>query len=319
MGSNLKADDSTALFERDIRQYLAHLSVERSLSPNTIAAYQRDLSHYVNHLCARQRHAFAEVTAEDAAAFVDYLCGADGRKPMAASSVARMVTAIRRLHEFLFAEGRTPSDPTTDLHPPKQGQRLPKAITIDQMTQLLDTASASDTPISLRDRALLEILYGTGARISEAVGLTADDIDLTTASIRLFGKGRKERVLPLGRYAIDAIEAYLVRGRPALACRGRGNTAIFLNKRGNPLTRQSAWIAIHAIAERAGIPGISPHTFRHSFATHLLQGGADVRIVQEMLGHSSVTTTQIYTKVTRETLRETYISAHPRAMHTSGA
>ncbi|QOR48625.1 site-specific tyrosine recombinase XerD [Trueperella pecoris] len=303
-------------FDADIRQYLAHLSVERSLSEHTIAAYRRDIDHYVAHLRLRGVSAFTDATAEDAASFVDYLREGRSGKPFATSSVARMTTAIRRLHEFLFLEGRTTSDPTADLHPPKLGGRLPKAITVEEMNRLIEAASFGDGPVALRDRALVEILYGTGARISEAVGLTADDIDLDSATIRLFGKGRKERVLPLGRYAVEALEAYLVRGRPALAAKGTGTASLFLNKRGKPLTRQSAWNAIAEIAQRAGIEGVSPHTFRHSFATHLLQGGADVRIVQEMLGHSSVTTTQIYTKVTGTTLREMYASSHPRALHT---
>lgn len=308
---------SNGEFSRDIRQYLAHLHVERSLSANTIAAYRRDINHYVSHLRARGVASFAAVTPEDAASFVDYLREGSldgGRNPMATSTVARMVTSMRRLHEFLFAEGTTPGDPASDVRPPKQGERLPQALTIEQMEAIIDAASVGDGPIALRDRALVEVLYGTGARVSEAVRLTPDDVDLAAAAIRLFGKGRKERVLPLGHYAIEAIEQYAVRGRPELAAKGRGNPYLFLNKRGNPLSRQSAWTAIQEIAERAGVADVSPHTFRHSCATHLLQCGADVRIVQELLGHSSVTTTQIYTKVTQENLREIYISSHPRAM-----
>ncbi|NLW13296.1 MAG: site-specific tyrosine recombinase XerD [Trueperella sp.] len=296
-------------------QYLAHLSVERSLSANTIAAYRRDIGHYVAHLQSRGVSTFDSVSTEDAASFVDYLRSGQAGTKMAAASVARMVTSIRRVHEFLMLEGRTATDPTTDVRPPQQGERLPKAITIEQMSTLIDAASVGEGPIPLRDRALVEVLYGTGARVSEAVRLTPDDVDIDSATIRLFGKGRKERMLPLGRYAIDGIEQYLVRGRPELAAKGKGNPYLFLNKRGNPLSRQSAWTAIQEIAQRAKIDDVSPHTFRHSFATHLLQGGADVRIVQEMLGHSSVTTTQIYTKVTTETLRETYASSHPRAVH----
>lgn len=294
-------------------QYFAHLSVERSLSPNTIAAYRRDLAHYTRHLTARSVSDFEDVTEEDCASFVDYLSDGSTGTKMATTSVARMVTAIRRLHKFLWEEGLTTTDPARDLRPPKAPQRLPKAISVSEMERIIETASFGDTPIALRDRALVEILYGTGARISEAVGLTADDISIPDASIRLFGKGRKERILPLGHFAIEAIEAYSVRGRPALAAKGSGTTSFFLNTRGNALSRQSAWAAIQDIADRAGIADISPHTFRHSFATHLLQGGADVRIVQEMLGHSSVTTTQIYTHVSRDTIREVYASSHPRA------
>lgn len=300
---------------RILEQYFVHLSVERSLSANTVAAYRRDLNHYVNHLVARRIEKFEDVTESDAAAFVDYLRDGSAGKAMAPASVARMVTAVRRLHEFMVAEGVVKTDVTVDLTPPKQGERLPKALPITDMQHLIATAGIGDDPVSLRDVALLEILYGTGARISEAAGLTADDIDLENATIRLFGKGSKERILPLGSYAIAAIEAYMVRGRPVLASKGKGTPALFLNKRGNPLSRQSAWGVIQDIAAKAGIDGVSPHTFRHSFATHLLQGGADVRVVQEMLGHSSVTTTQIYTKVTRETLKEVYATAHPRAWH----
>lgn len=298
-----------ANFDSDVRQYLAHLTVERALSQNTVAAYRRDIGHYVRHLKGRGVAEFASVGPEDAASFTDYL----QKQGFAQSSIARMITAVRRLHEFLESEGRAASDPTRDLRPPKVGQRLPKAITIDEMNQLIQAAKGPGAG-GLRDSALVELLYGTGARISEAVSLSADDVDLDSAQIRLFGKGRKERVLPLGQYAIDAIEAYLVRGRPALAAKGKGSAALFLNTRGNPLTRTAAWNVINSIAERAGLEGISPHTFRHSFATHLLQGGADVRIVQEMLGHASVTTTQIYTKVSIDSLRETYASAHPRAL-----
>ncbi|WP_211080716.1 site-specific tyrosine recombinase XerD [Arcanobacterium buesumense] len=303
-------------FGHAVSDYLAHLSVERSLSPHTIAAYRRDLNHYRDHLLQRHVVSLVAISYEDVASFAEYLQNGSAGKPMASTSVARMITAVRRFHEFLVTEGVTTTDPSVDVRPPKIGMRLPKAITIAQMQHLLDVAAKSTDPIGLRDRVLLEILYGTGARISEAVGLSADDIDVDTATIRLLGKGRKERILPLGRYAIDAINAYLVRGRPFLASRSTvGSSSLFLNKRGKPLSRQSAWGIIQDIARQADLPHITPHTFRHSFATHLLQGGADVRIVQEMLGHSSVTTTQIYTMVTRETLNEVYATAHPRAWH----
>jgi integrase/recombinase XerD len=200
-----------------------------------------------------------------------------------------------------------------------QPKRLPKAISTADVERLLEAASIGEGPVPLRDRALLELLYSTGARISEAVGLDVDDLDLThgRASVRLRGKGRKERVVPVGSYAVDAVDAYLVRARPALAGEGRGTPAVFLNTRGARLSRQSAWGLLSAAAERAHLDGaahVSPHTLRHSFATHLLAGGADVRVVQELLGHASVTTTQIYTLVTRDTLREVYATAHPRAL-----
>jgi integrase/recombinase XerD len=294
---------------RAARQYLAHLAVERSLSENTLAAYRRDLQKYLHHLASRGVGDPAAVTREDVASFADVLAA------MAPSSVARSMTAARSFHRFLFEEGTTPDNPARDVRPPKLPRRLPKALTVEEISRLIEAASMGDTPVSLRDRALLEVLYGTGARISEAVGLTADDIDTEARVIRLFGKGRKERLLPLGSYAIEALDAYSVRGRPALARHGAGTPILFLNTRGRPLSRQSAWTIVQQAAERAGLGGrVSPHSLRHSFATHLLQGGADVRVVQEMLGHSSVTTTQIYTLVTRDTVREVYAAAHPRAL-----
>ncbi|QCX46720.1 site-specific tyrosine recombinase XerD [Arcanobacterium haemolyticum] len=303
-------------FDRALRDYVAHLGIERSLSDNTLGAYRRDLTHYKEHLELRSVASLAAISPEDAASFVEYLRDGSAGSVMATSSVARMVTAVRRFHEFLLAEGITTTDASADLHPPKIGMRLPKAITIPEMEQLLAVVARGDDAISTRDRALLEILYGTGARISEVVGLTVDDMSCENATIRLFGKGRKERILPLGTYAIEAIRAYLNHGRTELVARSAAPTSsFFLNKRGKTLSRQSAWGVIQAVAEEAGLTDISPHTFRHSFATHLLQGGAAVRVVQEMLGHSSVTTTQIYTKVTRETLKEIYATAHPRAWH----
>ena len=311
------AAGKSARMNRSVDQFLAHLSVERALSANTTTAYRRDLDHYVQHLSLRGVSSFADVTPDDAAAFVDFLSDGSVGTKLAPSSVARHVSAVRRLHQFLVEEGAASSNPVSDLKPPKLPQRLPKAITVSQMSDLIDAAGVGEGPLPLRDRTLFELLYGTGARVSEAIGITADDIDLETQTIRLFGKGRKERVLPLGRMAIEAIEAYLVRGRPELAAKGKGTPALFLNTLGRPLSRQSAWAIIQEVAGRAGLSNhVSPHTFRHSFATHLLQGGADVRIVQEMLGHSSVTTTQIYTAVTRDMVREVYAGAHPRAQHT---
>jgi integrase/recombinase XerD len=246
--------------------------------------------------------------------------GDDGRTPLSASSAARTIVAVRGLHRFLAVEGTTAADPARDVRPPTPPRRLPKAISVDAVTRLLESASAGGTPASLRDRALLEVLYGTGARISEAVGLDLDDVALEPAPgdagsvVRLLGKGGKERVVPLGSYARAALGAYLVRARPALAAAGRGTPALFLNVRGGRLSRQSAWAVLRAAARHASLgASVSPHTLRHSFATHLLEGGADVRVVQELLGHASVTTTQVYTLVTADTLREVYAAAHPRA------
>jgi len=206
------------------------------------------------------------------------------------------------------------TDPAGAVAPPKAPQRLPKAISVHEIERLLSAVSVGETPAALRDRAIVEVLYGAGARISEAVGLDVDDIDLEQGSVRLLGKGSKERIVPLGSYAREAVTAYTVRARPSMAVKGRGTPALFLNLRGGRLSRQSAWTAIHAAAERADLGAkVSPHTLRHSFATHLLDGGADVRVVQELLGHASVTTTQIYTMVTVQRLREVYAEAHPRA------
>jgi integrase/recombinase XerD len=209
------------------------------------------------------------------------------------------------------------SDVAAQVRPPAPPRRLPKAISIDDVERLLDAAGADQTPLAMRNRSLLEVLYGTGARISEAVGLDVDDVDLDDGVARLWGKGSKERIVPLGSYAAAAVSGYLVRARPVLAVGGSGGRstpALFLNARGGRLSRQSAWTVLRAAAAHAGLSvEISPHTLRHSFATHLLDGGADVRVVQELLGHASVTTTQIYTLVTVERLREVYAAAHPRA------
>lgn len=298
----------SAQLKRAQSQYLAHLSVERSLSANTVAAYRRDLERYLVHLSSRGIERLQDISREDVASFAEALEG------LAASSVSRAIIAVRSFHRFLFDEGATASNPAADVKPPKLPKRLPKALSVDEVARLIEAAGVGEGPVPLRDRALLEVLYGTGARISEAVRLTPEDLDLEARAVRLFGKGRKERILPLGAYAVEALEAYIVRGRPALAAHGSGCPEIFLNLRGRPLTRQSAWEIIGKAAARAGIDNaVSPHSLRHSYATHLLAGGADIRVVQEMLGHASVTTTQIYTLVTADTLREVYASAHPRA------
>jgi integrase/recombinase XerD len=299
--------------------YLAHLTVERGLSGNTLAAYRRDLGRYLGFLTSTGRTTPAEVVEADVEDFVTALrTGSDGGSVLSASSTARAVVAVRGWHRFCVLEGIALDDPARAVRPPQQSQRLPKAISTDEVERLLEASSLGDGAVPLRDRALLELLYSTGARISEAVGLDVDDLDLTRdrAAVRLMGKGRKERVVPVGSYAVDALEAYLVRARPVLASAGRGLGAVFLNTRGARLSRQSAWAVLRTAAERAGLPGaehVSPHTLRHSFATHLL-AGADVRVVQELLGHASVTTTQIYTKVTPDTLREVYATSHPRAL-----
>jgi len=301
--------------ERAVRSWLAHLDVERGVAANTLTSYRRDLGRYTAYLAGRGVVEPAEVTQAHVADFLATLReGSADHPPLAASSTARTLAAVRGFHRFLALEGEVRTDPAGAVSPPKPPARLPKAIAVDEVERLLEAASVGDTPASLRDRALLEVLYGAGARISEAVGLDLDDIDTQEGVVRLFGKGSKERVVPLGSYATAAVGAYLVRGRPAFATRGRGTPAVFLNQRGGRLSRQSAWAVLKAAAERADLSAhVSPHTLRHSFATHLLDGGADVRVVQELLGHASVTTTQIYTLVTVQRLREVYAQSHPRA------
>ncbi|RJK93121.1 site-specific tyrosine recombinase XerD [Vallicoccus soli] len=302
--------------QRAVDAYLDHLAVERGLAPNTLASYRRDLRRYLEHLARTGRGALDEVGEADVAAFLAALrAGDDEHPPLAAGSAARAVVAVRGLHRFALREGQTQVDPSRDVRPPPLPRRLPKAIPVEQVGALIAAAGADGTPLALRDRALLELLYGSGARISEAVGLDVDDAHAAPDALRLSGKGGKERVVPLGSYAQEALDAYLVRGRPALAAGGTGGPALFLNARGGRLSRQSAWAVLRRATERAGVAvEVSPHTLRHSFATHLLDGGADVRVVQELLGHASVTTTQVYTLVTVDRLREVYAAAHPRAL-----
>jgi len=234
--------------------------------------------------------------------------------PLSAASAARAVSAVRGLHRFAVREGLTGDDPAREIVPPTPPRRLPKALTVAEVEAILGGVPG-DGPLALRDKALLEFLYGTGARISEAVGAAVDDLDLDDGTAVLHGKGGRTRLVPVGGYARTAVQAYLVRARPELARSGRGTPAVFLNARGGPLSRQSAWTILRRAAGRAGLrpDRISPHTLRHSYATHLLDGGADVRVVQELLGHASVTTTQVYTLVTVDRLREVYATAHPRA------
>jgi len=313
------ADARAARLERAVREYLGHLQVERGLSANTLAAYRRDLARYVRFLAAAGVADVDDVREAHVTAFVAALRdGADGASSLTASSTARTASAVRGWHRFLLAEGRAGDDPSAEVRPPAPPRRLPKALAVDEVAGLLEVAGLGDGAAALRDRALLELLYGCGARISEAVGLDLDDVSPAALGedgvVRLRGKGSKERVVPMGSYARTALEAYLVRARPQLLLAGRGSPAVFLNTRGARLSRQSAWATLQAAAGRAGITrAVSPHTLRHSFATHLLQGGADVRVVQELLGHASVATTQVYTLVTADSLREVHSVTHPRA------
>ncbi len=281
-------------------------------------AYRRDLARYASTLQAAGRIEIGDVRTTDVA---DYLVGLrsgdDEHTPLAASSAGRAVVAVRGLHSFALAERLADTDPAKAVRPPAPPRRLPHAISVPEVTRLLQIAG--DTPAQRRDRALLELLYGTGARISEALGLDVEDLDLSgeVTTVRLTGKGEKQRIVPVGSYACRALDSYLVQARPALAAGASGgprSQAVFLNARGGRLTRQGAWGALRAAAAKAGLSDISPHMLRHSFATHLLDGGADVRVVQELLGHASVATTQIYTLVTVDKLREVYAAAHPRAL-----
>lgn len=359
--------------QQALRGYLDHLTVERGAARNTLLSYRRDLHRYLEFLAG---HGVADVRALTPELVSQFLMslreGTEAHPPLAASSAARTVVAVRGWHRFLLAEGATETDASADVHPPAPGKRLPKALDVATVTRLLESVPTDD-PLGLRDRALLELLYATGGRISEVVGLDVDDLDLGRDAappsqgspltvVRLLGKGSKERIVPVGSYAAAAVQAYLVRGRPELARRtksGRAEPALLLNARGSRFSRQSAWKVLRDAAERIGLvadgakgvgsdstasavgagaaggasatggagdagdkaadplhgkgSGISPHTLRHSFATHLLEGGADVRTVQELLGHASVTTTQIYTLVTVDSLREVYATSHPRA------
>ena len=294
--------------------------MERGLAGNTITSYRRDLRRYTEFLAAAGVRGLGEVAESDVAAFLAALRqGDDVHPPLSVTSAARAVVAVRGLHRFALLDGLVTDDVAHEVRPPSPARRLPKAIPVESVVALIEAAGTVEGPRGVRDRALLELLYGTGARISEAVGLAVDDLDRGSVTVRLAGKGGKERVVPVGSYALAAVEDYLVRGRPALAAAGKAGVrggALFLNVRGGPLSRQSAWAILRAAAERAGIDvtTVSPHTLRHSFATHLLDGGADVRVVQELLGHASVTTTQVYTLVTVDKLREVYAHSHPRAL-----
>jgi len=298
--------------------------VERGLAANTVESYRRDLRRYSSMLADRGKTGLGEVTPADVAEFLASLREGDAEHAaLAVSSAARAVIAVRGLHAFAVDQGLADTDPAREVPPPSPPRRLPKAITLEEVERLLDAAGPGPDEMSadlrpLRDRALLEFLYGTAARISEATGLDIDELQLDADSlVRLVGKGSKHRVVPVGSYAVRALQAYLVRARPALAAASRrvsASPAVFLNARGGRLTRQGAWGVLHAAAERAGLAEVSPHTLRHSFATHMLDGGADIRVVQELLGHASVTTTQVYTLITVDRLREVYASSHPRAL-----
>jgi integrase/recombinase XerD len=302
--------------ERQAQRFLDHLVVERGLSVNTLAAYRRDLRRYLAFLQHRDIHEPRDLDERTVRAFAASISAAtfgDRERPYRATSVARTMSCVRSFHRFMLREGAVDRDATTSLRPPKLPRSLPHPIAVDEVALLLDAPDPS-SPRGLRDRAVLELLYGSGLRVSELVGLDVDDVDLEGGSIRVLGKGGKEREVPLGRFGREAVDAYLRRGRPTLAGAGsRG--ALLLNTRGGRLTRQSVNRLLGEAAHRAGLQRpVTPHVLRHSFATHLLEGGADVRVVQELLGHASVATTQIYTLVSEDHLLEAYRTSHPRAV-----
>ncbi|WP_336662380.1 site-specific tyrosine recombinase XerD [Leucobacter sp. USHLN154] len=321
--------------EEGAERYLRHVALELGLSANSRSAYRRDLVAYGAWLAERGVPDLTCVTPETLSEYVADLASPHGtpggeiRPPLAAASITRRLSTVRGMHRFLFEEGLLDAHAGSGVRTPKRAQRLPKALPLADIEALLQAAGGDD-PVGLRDRALLELLYASGARVSEVTALDVDDLlaapgtadaveDPDTALgsggfVQVTGKGSKQRIVPYGSYAGRALAAYLVRARPAMAARGAGTPALFVGPRGARLSRQSAWLVIKAAAERAELSQeVSPHTLRHSFATHLLAGGADVRTVQELLGHASVTTTQIYTQVTADTLREHYLLAHPRA------
>ncbi|MDO4917246.1 MAG: site-specific tyrosine recombinase XerD [Rothia sp. (in: high G+C Gram-positive bacteria)] len=312
--------------ESAVEKYLQYLTIERGLAKNTVESYGRDLRKYTQYLQDQGVITPQAITKKNVRDFATLLAQPphNEQKPLSARSVARVIVAVRGMHKFWLQERVTSNDFAAAVQPPNTGSRLPKAITVAEVTRLLEAPDTS-TPTGLRDRAILEFLYSTGARITEVIGVDVDDLSLVKSSdaaqaagtgvVRLFGKGNKERLVPVGSFATRALNDYIVRARPGFAAHGKGIPALFLNARGGRLSRQGAWLVLKKAAERAKLDvEISPHTLRHSYATHLLEGGADIRVVQELLGHASVTTTQIYTKVTADTLREVFAATHPRAL-----
>ena len=304
-------------FENALQSFLDHLTIERGLSNNSIAAYKRDLAKFSEYL-VNEKLDFERLSEDEIISFEVWLKGLG----MAVTSINRNISALKSFYKYLAQEFST-NNPVSALLSSKVPRRLPKALTIKEITSLIDSTKREGGPISLRDHAIIELLYGTGARVSEIVGIDINDFaqsdiegnPITTLKLR--GKGSKERIVPLGSFAKNALDEYLVRIRPNLLSKSKSarvETALFLNQRGSRLSRQSAWQMISDAADSTGLSGkVSPHVFRHSYATHLLDGGADIRVVQELLGHASVTTTQIYTLITIDKVREAYATAHPRA------
>lgn len=294
-----------------IDDYLGHLAVERGASPNTLAAYGRDLGEYRAFLDTRGIDDPDRISRDDVTAYIAML----RKRGLAPSSVERKVASVKGLHKFLVREGITENHPTARLPLPKVPERLPDVVSMEQAEALLSQPFA-DSPLGLRDRALLEVLYGCGLRVSELTALDLGDLDLAEGFVRVFGKGSKERLVPVGGMASHALEAYMRRGRPFLRPKrsvSSADAALFVGARGGRLSRQSVFRIVREHGARVGLDGLHPHTLRHSFATHLLEGGADLRALQEMLGHADISTTQVYTHVDRRHIREEYLSTHPRA------
>lgn len=330
-------------FYPKIQQFLNHISVERGLSPKTVEAYESDLTKYTNWLReARKINDVNEITQLDIEEYVRAMSSqAMASQNLGPRTIARRIASIHEWNKFMLSNAQIASDPSAEVKAPKQAEHLPDVLSISEVERVIDAAGGfgSTDAVSLRDRALVEFLYATGARVSEAVGLKFEDIDLTESVVRLSGKGQKQRLVPIGKCAVRALRDYLANARPILASRAQKSPAtaqsqvksrlksplnsssksanthvIFLNKRGKSLSRQSAWEAISRAGKMAKIgKELHPHTLRHSFATHLISGGADVRTVQELLGHASVTTTQIYTHISPDALMEAYVMSHPRA------
>jgi integrase/recombinase XerD len=306
------ATTSTPLFEGHVLDFLAYLEFERGLSRNTLEAYRSDLLQ----LGAYLNRTGVEVTAavhSDLAGFLDELAaGSDDRPPVAPATLQRKVACLRSFYRHLRRESALDHDPTADLRAPRKSQKLPQVLSRSEVSRLL-AAPRGTEPATLRDRALLEVMYACGLRASEATGLEVGDVDLRHGVLRARGKGSKERLVPIGREAIGAVRAYAERGRPALVG-VRDQSRLFVNQRGGELTRQGLYKIVQRHARAAGLDGkMSPHTLRHTFATHLLAGGCDLRAVQEMLGHADIATTQIYTHLSAERLKDVYFRAHPRA------
>ena len=336
-------------FSPKIQQFLNHISVERGLSPKTVEAYESDLTKYTNWLReARKISDVNEITQLDIEEYVRAMASqAMAAQNLGPRTIARRIASIHEWNKFMLSNAQIASDPSAEVKAPKQAEHLPDVLSISEVERVIDAAGGfgSTDAVSLRDRALVEFLYATGARVSEAVGLKFEDIDLAESVVRLSGKGQKQRLVPIGKCAVSALRDYLDKARPILESRAQKSLAtaesqasaksqvksrlksplnalsksanshmIFLNKRGKALSRQSAWEAISHAGKMAKIgKELHPHTLRHSFATHLISGGADVRTVQELLGHASVTTTQIYTHISPDALMEAYVMSHPRA------